>query len=170
MEENKLNELVDKTVGTKGNLQIPSYWMNKTLKDIINHFNTQDQDIDSNVQNLLTRTSDLQNRLDREKNFEIDNVYISYNNKLYVYANYYTRIKLSAGDHPNVELVWNDVDDVLKEYIIEATCGTFGMTTQASLVFDDTVKWENDEYPSFAENCVTLIKITNGLGSWKLFK
>ena len=40
MEENKLNELVDKTVGTKGNLQVPSYWMNKTLKDIINHFNT----------------------------------------------------------------------------------------------------------------------------------
>lgn len=37
MEENKLNEQIDKVVGTKGNLQVPSYWMNKTLKDIVNH-------------------------------------------------------------------------------------------------------------------------------------
>lgn len=40
MEESKLNEQIDKVVGTKGNLQVPPYWMNKTLKDIVNHVDT----------------------------------------------------------------------------------------------------------------------------------
>ena len=67
---------------------------------------------------------------------------------------------------PDVQLISSGVDDVLDEYIIEVTCGTVNGTYQSNLVFGDTVKWENGEYPTYVDNCVTLIKITNGLGTW----
>jgi hypothetical protein len=40
MKEQELNKLLDKAIGTKGNLQIHSYWMNKTLKGIIEYNKT----------------------------------------------------------------------------------------------------------------------------------
>ena len=32
----KLQVLVDKVIGTKGNLHIPAYWMHKLLTELIN--------------------------------------------------------------------------------------------------------------------------------------
>jgi hypothetical protein len=35
MKEQELNNLLDKAIGTKGNLQIHSYWMNKIIKGLM---------------------------------------------------------------------------------------------------------------------------------------
>ena len=37
MEKQELNNLLDKVIGIKGDLKVPSYWMNKTLKSIIEY-------------------------------------------------------------------------------------------------------------------------------------
>ena len=173
MEENKLNELIDKTVGTKGNLQIPSYWMNKTLKDIINHVNTQDQNIDFSIQHLLERTSDLQNRLNHETNFKIEDVIIAseYGGEICrVRANYYNKLKVVYADSANVSLVSSvSGGDIVLEYIIEVDC-TELYYDSLRLGFPDTVKWLDGTAPQYKKGGITLIKIINGLGTWQLFE
>ena len=127
--------------------------------------------MDFSIQNLLAYTSDLQNRLNTESNFQMLSETTSYGDKLYVYANRYNKFTLRSNQWPTVQLISSGVaDDVLAEYIIEVTCGNVNGTYQSSLGFGDTIKWENGERPSYMDNCVTLIKIANGLGSWKLFK
>ena len=62
MKEQELNNLLDKAIGTKGNLQIHSYWMNKTLKGIIEYNKTL---INDNIElinnNIPTKISYLDN-------------------------------------------------------------------------------------------------------------
>lgn len=173
MEENKLNELIDKTVGTKGNLQIPSYWMNKTLKDIINHFNTQDQSINLNVQDLLTHTSDLRNRLNTEKNFEICEISTPTSRPSAsiwrVDSNVYNKIYISGSDGPSIAFR-SGSDGILDEYIIEVTCKAEPDGRAGKLHFPESVKWLNNQPPVFKSNCITLISIANNLGIWCIFQ
>jgi hypothetical protein len=35
MREQELNKLLDKAIGTKGNLKVPSFWMRKIFKELI---------------------------------------------------------------------------------------------------------------------------------------
>lgn len=35
MIQQELNDLIDKVIGTKGNLKVPAFWMRKILKDLV---------------------------------------------------------------------------------------------------------------------------------------
>ena len=56
MREKELNELLDKAIGTKGNLRIPAYWMRKVFSGLMEWCKGLTPDVD-----VPTKISQLEN-------------------------------------------------------------------------------------------------------------
>lgn len=70
MKERELNKLLDKAIGTKGNLKVPSFWMRQIFKELIewckSQNNSQDYITEEELNNRDYATySDLNNKQDR---------------------------------------------------------------------------------------------------------
>lgn len=61
MKEKELNELLDKAIGTKGNLRIPSYWMRKVFSGLMEWCKTLTPKLDISKSDIPTKISQLEN-------------------------------------------------------------------------------------------------------------
>lgn len=68
MKEQELNELLDKAIGTKGNLRIPAYWMRKVFSGLMEWCKALTPDVD-----VPTKVSQLANDADYATSSDVDN-------------------------------------------------------------------------------------------------
>jgi hypothetical protein len=80
MEKQELNNLIDKSIGTKGELRIHSYWMRKIFSNLIDYIPTKASKLieEYGVANIPTKLSQLENDADYTSNQELpkEDIYI----------------------------------------------------------------------------------------------
>lgn len=74
MKEKELNELLDKAIGTKGNLRIPSYWMRKVFSGLMEWCKTLTPKLDISKSDIPTKISQLENDVDLTTQSYVDSI------------------------------------------------------------------------------------------------
>ena len=154
MGKQEINNLIDKAVGTKGSLNMPSFWMNKILKGIgkwMSEELVKKQDV---IRDLNTIRKNAERSKDAVTSVIINDESISpYNGEIdlgYINKPLYTSTSSAMYLNPNTYYINTSVkssltiylnsvsnSDIMNEYFVEFTTSSSGATVS----FPSSVKW-----------------------------
>ena len=162
MGKQEINNLIDKAVGTKGALNIPSFWMNKILKGIGKWISEelvrkQDRitDIDTIRKNAaMSKNAIISVKINDESiapyNGNVDLGYINKplysisNSTIYLVPNIYYRHTSGGLSSLTIYLNSGSNSNIMNEYFVEFTTSSNGATVS----FPSSVKWVDGITPT----------------------
>jgi hypothetical protein len=114
--QQEIKNLIDKSIGTKGSLDIPSFWMNKILKDAID---LSQENIDELEELHTKELKKLKNNITGKADKILIN---SYTQSYSVKPNVYTTHTITSTTNSSIKLSSVSDASTYDEYIMEITC------------------------------------------------
>jgi hypothetical protein len=166
--QQELKKLINKSIGTKGSLEIPSFWMNKILEDMMNLLQENNENADEWRELYEKELKKLKNNITDKSDKILIN---SYEQSYMVNPNVYTTHTITSS--VNNSIILGSVSDpsVYNEYIMEIYCAV----TPSSIDFTDSknniinIKWANEIAPVFEAGYTYMISIVNDYGVFAQF-
>lgn len=166
--QQEIKNLIDKSIGTKGSLKIPSFWMSKILKDVLDLLQKDNEDEEKWKASYEKDLKKLKNNITDKA----DKILIkSYTQSYSVDPNVYTTHTITSTTNTSIKL--NAVKDasIYNEYIMEITC----TATPSVVDFMDSsgntipINWANENMPFFEAGYTYIISIVNNFGVFAQF-
>jgi hypothetical protein len=155
MEERNLKSLIDTSIGTKGGLKMPAFWMRDILYKIINWAQKKlvsGENIKTiNGQDLLGNGNLKVG--DKETIIFTSNNVVMKPNTYYICKNRNLSSLYITFEKPTDS-------KILNEYLIEFTTSPDGTT----IYIPENIVWLNGEYPDFEDGVTYQMSIVNNLG------
>jgi hypothetical protein len=166
--QQELKKLINKSIGTKGSLEIPSFWMNKILEDMMDLLQENNENADKWMELYEKELKKLKNNITDKSDKILIN---SYEQSYMVNPNVYTTHTITST--ANSSIILGSVSDpsIYNEYIMEINC----TVTPSVIEFTDSnnntinIKWANENAPIFAAGCTYIISIVNNFGVFAQF-
>lgn len=166
--QQEIKKLIDKSIGTKGSLKIPSFWMNKILKDVLDLLQENNEDDVKWRESYTKDLKKLKNNITDKANKILIN---SYEQSYSVDPNVYTIHTITSTSTNRIKLSTVKDTSIYNEYIMEIKC----TATPSAVYFVDSsnntisINWANENIPIFEAGYTYIISIVNNFGVFAKF-